>query len=69
MAANAGIITIAQGEALFANGTIPANLATAIATFPLAEQDAAEIAILGEPTYCRTDPFVAALGAVPQSLP
>jgi hypothetical protein len=61
-AAGAGFITVAQAVALLANGTIPPNLAAAIATLPVSQQATAELAILGAPTYQRADAFVSMLG-------
>lgn len=63
-AAGAGIITTAQAVLMLENGTIPANLATAIAGLPTSQQGPAEIAIFGMTDYSRSDPFVQTLGAL-----
>lgn len=62
-AAQSGLITNPDALAIFTTGAIPANLATALATMPAADQFAAEIAILGNATFERANPLVAELGA------
>ena len=61
-AAGAGIITIAQAEALLASGVVPPNIAAAFATLPAASQAVATMAVLGESDYQRDDQFIALLG-------
>lgn len=61
-AAQDGLITQAEALALLSAGTMPASLATAIATLPAAEQFAAQMSILGDAVFSRANPLIAALG-------
>ncbi len=62
-AAQEGIITQAEALALLATGVIPAELQMAINALPAAEQFPAQLAIIGDPTFERANPLVAALSA------
>jgi hypothetical protein len=61
-AAQDGLITDAAALALLGAGTMPASLATAIATLPAAEQFGAQMSILGDASFSRANPLIAALG-------
>ena len=61
-AAQDGLITQAEALALLASGAMPASLVAAIATLPAAEQFAAQMEILGDATFARANPVIAALG-------
>jgi hypothetical protein len=62
-AAQDGLITSAEALALLATGAMPASLATAIASLPTAEQFAAQMAILGDQNFTRSDTLIVALGS------
>ena len=61
-AVNQSLITQAEALALFQTGTIPPPLETAISDLPSSEQFAAQLAVLGDQYFYRTDPLVVALG-------
>ena len=61
-AAQESLIAQAEALALLASGTMPASLAAAIATLPAPEQFAAQMSILGDANFSRTNALVAALG-------
>ncbi len=60
--AEAGIITSSEAEG-WIDGTLPAAVATAIATLPAAEQPAARITIKGAFQVHRSEPLLILLGA------
>jgi len=61
-AAQEGLITNAEALSILATGTMPASLATAIAMLPTASQFAAQMAILGDQNFTRSDALIVALG-------
>jgi hypothetical protein len=62
-AAQAGIISNAEALAVLATGAIPSSLATAIASLPTADQFAAQMAILGDQNFTRSDTLIVTLGS------
>jgi hypothetical protein len=61
-AAQGGVITEDEALAVFATGAMPASLSAALATLPTNEQFAAHIAVIGNATFERSNPLIAALG-------
>jgi hypothetical protein len=62
-AAQNGLISNAEALALVSSGTLPSSLATAISALPAANQFAAQMAILGDQIFNRSDTLIVALGA------
>jgi len=60
-AAQQGLITQAEALALFATGTIPPEVATAIGMLPVAGQFAAQMLAVGALNYDRANPMLIAL--------
>ena len=57
-AAQLGLITQGEALALFSTGAIPAEIATAIAALPTAQQFPAQIQLLGALNFYRADPLL-----------
>ena len=60
-AAQLNLITTVEALALFSTGTIPAEIATAMAALPMAQQFPAQIQLLGALNFYRADPTLIAL--------
>ena len=57
-AAQLNLITTVEALALFSTGTIPAEIATAMAALPMAQQFPAQIQLLGALNFYRADPLL-----------